>query len=91
VIKFLTLFKELFSYIYYMKEEIKRIAEAYQKTVLERIDQLLEMDAKMYQNLGSDSTKSEKTEVKKNSKVIYRTIKDLDEYTGKLLLEHLDA
>ena len=81
----------LFSYIYYMKEEIKRIAEAYQKTVLERIDQLLEMDAIMYQNLGSDSSKSEKTEVKKNSKVIYRTIKDLDEYTGKLLLEHLDA
>jgi hypothetical protein len=91
VIKFLTLFMRLFSYIYYMKEEIKRIAEAYQKTVLERIDQLLEMDAKMYQNLGTDSTKSEKTEVKKNSKVIYRTIKDLDEYTGKLLLEHLDA
>lgn len=74
-----------------MKEEIKRIAEAYQKTVLERIDQLLEMDAIMYQNLGSDSTKTDKAEVKKNSKVIYRTIKDLDEYTGKLLLEHLDA
>jgi|TARA_R110000796_G_scaffold160771_1_gene277543 hypothetical protein len=73
-----------------MKEEIKRIAEAYQKTVLERIDQLLEMDAIMYQNLGTDSTKSEKTEVKKNSKVIYRAIKDLDEYTGKLLLQHLD-
>tara|TARA_B110000503_G_scaffold80004_1_gene122699 strand:- start:2345 stop:2569 length:225 start_codon:yes stop_codon:yes gene_type:complete len=74
-----------------MKEEIKRIAEAYQKTVLERIDQLLEIDAKMYQNLGSDSTKTEKSDVKKNSKVIYRAIKDLDEYTGKLLLEHLDA
>ena len=74
-----------------MKEEIKRIAEAYQKTVLERIDQLLEMDAIMYQNLGSDSTKTDKAEVKKNSKVIYRAIKDLDEYTGKLLLEHLDA
>ena len=78
-------------YIYYMKEEIKRIAEAYQKTVLERIDQLLEMDAIMYQNLGSDSTKTDKADVKKNSKVIYRAIKDLDEYTGKLLLEHLDA
>tara|TARA_R110000772_G_scaffold97563_1_gene196879 strand:+ start:1089 stop:1313 length:225 start_codon:yes stop_codon:yes gene_type:complete len=74
-----------------MKEEIKRIAEAYQKTVLERIDQLLEMDAIMYQNLGSDSTKTDKADVKKNSKVIYRAIKDLDEYTGKLLLEHLDA
>lgn len=74
-----------------MKEEIKKIAEAYQKTVRERIDQLLELDATQYTNLGSDSTKAEKAEVKKNSKVIYRTIKDLDEYTGKLLLEHLDA
>lgn len=74
-----------------MKEEIKKIAEAYQKTVKERIDQLLELDASQYTNLGSDSTKAEKAEVKKNSKVIYRTIKDLDEYTGKLLLEHLDA
>ena len=74
-----------------MKEEIKKIAEAYQKTVKERIDQLLELDATQYTNLGSNSTKVEKAEVKKNSKVIYRTIKDLDEYTGKLLLEHLDA
>ena len=73
------------------KEEIKRIAEAYQKTVQERIDLLLEIDATQYTNLGSDSTKAEKAEVKKNSKVIYRTIKDLDEHTGKLLLEHLDA
>ena len=74
-----------------MKEEILNIAEAYQKTVRERIDQLLEMDATQYTNLGSDSTKAEKSEVKKNSKVIYKAIKDLDEYTGKLLLEHLDA
>lgn len=74
-----------------MKEEILKIAEAYQKTVKQRIDQLLEMDATMYTNLGSDSTKTEKSNVKKNSKVIYKAIKDLDEYTGKLLLEHLDA
>ena len=74
-----------------MKEEIKKIAEAYQKTVKERIDKLLELDATQYTNLGSNSTKVEKAEVKKNSKVIYRTIKDLDEYTGKLLLEYLDA
>jgi hypothetical protein len=74
-----------------MKEEILKIAEAYQKTVKERIDQLLEMDANQYTNLGSDSTKAEKSEVKKNSKIIYKAIKDLDEYTGKLLLEHLDA
>ena len=74
-----------------MKEEILKIAEAYQKTVRERIDQLLEMDATQYTNLGSNSTKAEKAEVKKKSKVIYKAIKDLDEYTGKLLLEHLDT
>lgn len=48
-----------------MKEEILKIAEAYQKTVKERIDELLRMDANQYTNLGSDSTKAEKAEVKK--------------------------
>jgi Cu/Ag efflux protein CusF len=74
-----------------MKEEILRIAEDYQKTVVERINQLLELDATMYTNLGSDSTKAEKQEVKKNSRIIYRAIKDLDFETGKLLLQHQDG
>ena len=74
-----------------MREEILRIAEDYQKTVVERINQLLEMDATMYTNLGSDSTKSEKQEVKKNSRIIYRAIRDLDIETGKLLLQHQDG
>ena len=73
------------------KDEILRIAADYQKTVLERIDQLLFEDANMYTNLGSNSTKSEKEEVKKNSRAIYRAIKDLDEPTGKLLLQHQDG
>lgn len=74
-----------------MKEEALRIAEDFNKSIKERIDQLLEMDATMYTNLGSDSSKAERAEVKKNSKLIYKTIRVLDEYTGKLLLEHLDA
>ena len=73
------------------KEEILRIAADYQNTVKERIDQLLFEDANMYTNLGSDSTKAEKEEVKKNSRAIYRAIKDLDEATGKLLLQHQDG
>jgi len=73
------------------KEEILRIAADYQKTVRERIDQLLFEDANMYTNLGSDSTKAEKEEVKKTSRAIYRAIKDLDEATGKLLLQHQDG
>ena len=74
-----------------MREEILRIAEDYQKTVVERINQLLEIDATMYTNLGSDSTKAEKLEVKKNSRIIYRAIRDLDIETGKLLLQHQDG
>ena len=74
-----------------MREEILRIAEDYQKTVVERINQLLELDAIMYTNLGSDSTKADKLEVKKNSRIIYRAIKDLDFETGKLLLQHQDG
>jgi len=74
-----------------MKEEILLIAEAYQKTVRERIDQLLEMDAIQYTNLGHDSSKVEKAEVKKNSRLIYKAIKDIDKHVGESLLNHLDA
>ena len=74
-----------------MREEILRIAEDYQKTVIQRVNELLEIDAIMYTNLGSDSTKAEKQEVKKNSRIIYRAIKDLDFDTGKLLLQHQDG
>jgi len=74
-----------------MREEILRIAENYNKSVIQRVNELLEIDATMYTNLGSDSTKAEKQEVKKNSRIIYRAIKDLDFETGKLLLQHQDG
>ena len=74
-----------------MDLEIKRIAEEYNKTIIERINQLLEMDATLYTNLGSDSTKAEKLDVKKKSRMIYKAIKDLDIETGKLLLQHQDG
>jgi hypothetical protein len=74
-----------------MDLEIKRIAEDYNKTIVERINQLLEMDATLYTNLGSDSTKADKLDVKKKSRMIYRAIKDLDLETGKLLLQHQDG
>ena len=86
------MYEVYFLYIYIMnKEEILKIAAEYQKTVIERIDQLLEIDAIQYQNLGSESSKADKLEVKKNSRFIYRTIKDLDTNTGKLLLQHQDG
>jgi len=74
-----------------MREEILRIAEDYNKSVIQRVNELLEIDATMYTNLGSDSTKADKQEVKKKSRIIYRAIKDLDLETGKLLLQHQDG
>ena len=59
-------------------------------TTKEKIDRLLEIDATQYCNLGFDSTKAEVQEAKKQSRAIYRAIKQLDPATGKLLLEHMD-
>ena len=42
----------------------ERIAKDFQLSVKERTDAILEMDAIQYQNLGTDSTKTEKKKVK---------------------------
>ncbi len=55
-----------------------------------RVDKLLYMDAVQYQNLGQDSTKTEKAEVKKRSRVIYRAISKINPTLGKSLLLHQD-
>lgn len=52
----------------------------------DKINRLLEMDAIMYTNLGVDSTKTERNEAKKKSRVIYRAIKTLDRDLGDMLL-----
>ena len=41
----------------------------------QKIDQLLHIDCNLYANLGTDSTRAEKDEVKRKSIEIYRTIK----------------
>jgi predicted SnoaL-like aldol condensation-catalyzing enzyme len=55
-----------------------------------RIDTLLHIDCSMYSNLGLDSSIKERNEVKQKSRVIYRTIKTLDEGAGKLFLQSMD-
>jgi hypothetical protein len=55
-----------------------------------KIDSLLEIDCNNYANLGIDSTKAEKLQIKKNSKQIYRAIKQLDERLGNSLLQAMD-
>ena len=57
----------------------------------EKIDALLQIDCSQYSNLGSDSTKKEREDVKKNSPKIYQAIKEIDYPTGKLFLEAMDS
>lgn len=61
-----------------------------QITDKEKIDKLLELDCNLYTNLGIDSTKSEKQEVKRMSKKIYKAIQSISEPIGKSLLQAID-
>lgn len=62
------------------------------KTIKKRvkIDRLLEIDANQYTSLGVDSTKTEKEEVKKNSRYIYRAISKLNKELGTKFLQYQD-
>jgi len=55
-----------------------------------KIDRLLEIDCNQYVNCGLETTKTNRQIVKRNSIYIYKAIKKIDEYTGSLLLNHLD-
>ena len=55
-----------------------------------RVDGLLELDARLYTELGIDSTKADKVETRRKSRIIYREIRSIDKKDGNLLLNHLD-
>jgi hypothetical protein len=56
----------------------------------DKIDKLFEIDCIMYTKLGSDSTKTEREETKKNSRVIYRAVRELDFWLGSACLRTQD-
>lgn len=74
----------------YKKELIDKIFNYTSISNIEKINRMLEIDAIQYTNLGSDSTKSEKEIVKKNSKYIYKIISKINPEIGRQFLEHQD-
>jgi len=74
----------------YSQEEVDKIYNYTTISDRDKIDKLLQIDATQYTNCGSESTKSEKAEVKRNSKYIYKTIKKIDNSLGSMFLKHLD-
>jgi len=55
-----------------------------------KIDTLLDMDADLYCNMGKETSKTERLEAKKKSRIIYRAIKSVCNDTGNLFLQHMD-
>ncbi len=74
----------------YKKELIDKIFNYTSISNIDKINRMLEIDATQYTNLGSDSTKSEKEIVKKNSKYIYKVISRINPEIGRQFLEHQD-
>ena len=56
-----------------------------------KIDELLRIDANLYCNLGTDSTKGEVRNAYKKSRAIYTTIKSIDKEMGSLFLRAMDT
>jgi hypothetical protein len=54
-----------------------------------KIDALLEMDADLYCNLGTESLVKEKNEAKKNSRKIYKAITEINRIQGLTYLQYL--
>ena len=69
----------------------REIALDFNKSIQQRVDELLKADCSNYCNLGSDSTESERTLVRGTSKDIYQLVNLIDEETGNLLLKSIDS
>lgn len=68
----------------------EKIAKDFALSIKERTDELLRIDCDQYTKLGIDSTKSEVTKVKLDSKFIYKQLKTVDDEIGTMLLKALD-
>tara|TARA_R110000824_G_scaffold65440_4_gene170427 strand:+ start:61 stop:318 length:258 start_codon:yes stop_codon:yes gene_type:complete len=73
-----------------IEERIRKIQSYKTWSLKRKIDELLEIDANMYTNLGIDSSKSEKENVKKISRKIYRAISLVSPLDGYILEAHMN-
>ena len=71
-------------------ETIRKITGYKTWSVKRKVDELLRIDSYMYTNLGLDSTKKEKAEVKSISKKIYRAIASISPIDGYILEAHMN-
>jgi hypothetical protein len=74
----------------YNYEDIEKIMNFSSWSDREKIDEMLRIDCNLYANMGKDSTKTDKENVKKMSRNIYRSIKTIDYSMGESFLQAMD-
>jgi len=74
----------------YTLNDIDKIIEFKSWSDKKKIDELLRLDCSQYTNLGLESSKSQREEVKKNSRKIYKLIKKVDKELGDKFLRVMD-
>ena len=74
----------------YTTDDIDKITELKTWSVRQKTDELLRIDAALYCNLGCDSTKKEREDVRKMSRKIYQAIKRVNPPLGENFLQNFD-
>ena len=73
-----------------IEERIRKIQSYKSWSLKKKVDELLMIDANMYTNIGIDSSKTEKKEVKAISRKIYRAISLISPLDGYILESHMN-
>tara|TARA_R100000734_G_C3315550_1_gene107545 strand:- start:449 stop:679 length:231 start_codon:yes stop_codon:yes gene_type:complete len=70
----------------YNVDDLEKILSYKSWSDKKKFNTLLEIDADIYCNLGSESTKTDILNAKKKSRRIYKAIKSIDKYWGEMML-----
>jgi len=73
-----------------LEEKLRKIQNYKTWSLKKKVDTLLEMDAKIYTNLGKESSKAEKKEAKTISRKIYKAIALISPLDGYILESHMN-
>ena len=73
-----------------IEEKIRKIQGYKTWSIKRKVDELLEIDAHNYTNLGIDSSKADKKAVKDISRKIYRAISVISPMDGYILEAHMN-
>lgn len=74
----------------YQYDDVEKIINFSTWSKRKKIDELFRIDSYMYTNLGTDSTKKEREDVRRKSKYIYKAIQKIDQNLAKELMYHMD-